>query len=275
MTEEEKKEQGEISRREFLKDAGFVVGGAAIGAGITYPLVPKEGAAEATVTKTVEVPGPTKTTTKTVEVPGPTKTVEVPGATKTVEVDKFKCPVCGSEFNTYAELQAHYAAAFPEETLPELTKLTINGKQYEVQIEPQWTLQRTLLYKLGMYGSAHKSCDHGACGSCTVIIDGRPVLGCMTLAIECEGKNIETIDGITAAKHPLLDSYYNNDVGDCGCGYCMPGIITTAKVLLEKNPNPTEEEVKQALAGNICRCSSYYRHPKAVLEAAQALRGGG
>ena len=120
MTEEKEKEHGEISRREFLKDAGFVVGGAAIGAGITYPLVPKGGDGETTtVTKTVEVSGPTKTVPTTVEVPGPTKTVEVPGPTKTVTVEV-------------------------PEPKPVLPKLTINGKTYEVDIEPQWTLQRTL-----------------------------------------------------------------------------------------------------------------------------------
>jgi aerobic-type carbon monoxide dehydrogenase small subunit (CoxS/CutS family) len=94
----------------------------------------------------------------------------------------------------------------------------------------------------------------------------------MTLAVECQGKSIETIEGIATAKHPLIDSYVKNDVPQCG--YCIPGFIAAAKVLLARNSSPTEEEVKQALAGHLCRCSTYYRHPKAVLEAAQVLRGG-
>jgi xanthine dehydrogenase YagT iron-sulfur-binding subunit len=175
-----------------------------------------------------------------------------------------------------AELKAHIEAEHVEDSCgagKKLTKLNINGKDYEVDIEPNWTLQRTLLYKIGLTGSTKKGCDHGACGTCTVIIDGRPVLGCTTLAIECVGKKIETIEGIAAAKHPLVASYVKNDVPQCG--FCAPGFIATAKALLDRNSNPTADEVKQALAGNLCRCTTYYRHPKAVLEAAQMLRGGG
>jgi aerobic-type carbon monoxide dehydrogenase small subunit (CoxS/CutS family) len=152
-----------------------------------------------------------------------------------------------------------------------LIKLSVNGKQYEAQIEPHWTLQHILQYKLGLTGSAKTFCDHGVCGSCTVNIDGRSVLSCMTLAIECDGKSIETIEGIAAAKHPLIYSYMKWDAMQCG--YCTPGFIVTAKALLDRNPDPTEDEVKQALAGNLCRCGTYPRHAKAVLEAAKQLRG--
>ncbi len=152
-----------------------------------------------------------------------------------------------------------------------MTKLKVNGEQYEVQIEPHWTLQWTLQFKLGLTGSAKTMCDRGECGSCTVIMDGRPILSCTTLAIECEGKSIETIEGIAAAKHPLIAAYMQYDAMQCG--YCTPGFIVTAKALRDKNPNPTEDEIKQALSGNICRCGTYPRHIKAVLEAAKQLRG--
>jgi aerobic-type carbon monoxide dehydrogenase small subunit (CoxS/CutS family) len=151
-------------------------------------------------------------------------------------------------------------------------KLNVNGKQYEVQVEPHWTLQRTLQFKLGLTGSAKTFCDHGECGACSVIMDGKTVLSCMTLAVECEGKSIETIEGIAAAKHPLIYSYMKWDAMQCG--YCTPGFIVMAKALLDRNPDPTEEEVKQALSGNLCRCGTYPRHTKAVLEAAEQLRGG-
>ena len=153
-----------------------------------------------------------------------------------------------------------------------MTKLNVNGKDYELQIEPQWTLQRTLQFKLGLTG-AKTMCDRGVCGSCTVIIDGRAVLSCTTLAVECEGKAIETVEGIAANPKwaPLIHSYCKWDAMQCG--YCTPGFLVGAKHLLDKNPNPTEEDARQALAGNICCCGTYPRHPTAIVEAAQVMRG--
>jgi aerobic-type carbon monoxide dehydrogenase small subunit (CoxS/CutS family) len=152
-------------------------------------------------------------------------------------------------------------------------KLKVNGKDYRVQIEPQWTLQRTLQFKLGLSG-AKQMCDRGVCGSCTVIMDGRAVLSCTTLAVECEGKEIETVEGIAANKKwdPLIKSYCKWDAMQCG--YCTPGFVVSAKALLDKNPNPNENDCKQALAGNICCCGTYPRHPTAIMEAAQIMKGG-
>ena len=152
-----------------------------------------------------------------------------------------------------------------------LMNLIVNGRSYAVEVEPHWTLQHVLQFKLGLTGSAKTFCDHGECGACTVNINGRSVLSCMTLASECEGKSIETIEGIAASKHPLIYAYMKWDAMQCG--YCTPGFIVAAKALLDKNPDPTEDEVKQALAGNLCRCGTYPRHTKAVLEAARQLRG--
>jgi xanthine dehydrogenase YagT iron-sulfur-binding subunit len=103
-------------------------------------------------------------------------------------------------------------------------------------------------------------------------VDGRTVLACMTLAIECAGKKIETIEGIAKAKHPLIEAYIKYSCMQCG--YCTPGFVVTAKAFLDKNPNPSVEEVKVALSGNLCRCGTYPQHIKAVLEAAKILRGG-
>ena len=150
-------------------------------------------------------------------------------------------------------------------------KLTVNGEEYQVQVRPEWTLNHLIHDELGLTG-AKMFCDRGACGSCTVIMEGRPILSCMTLAIECDGKAIETIEGIAAASHPLIDAYVRHHCMQCG--YCTPGFIITAKALLDKNPKPTVDEVKEALAGNICRCGTYPQHLKAVLEAAEDLRGG-
>ena len=111
---------------------------------------------------------------------------------------------------------------------------------------------------------------HGACGSCTVIMNDRPILSCTVLATECDGAVIETAEGIADANHPLVETYVMNWTAQCG--YCTPGFIVTAKALLDRNPNPTVDEIKEALSGNICRCGNYLVHIKAILEAAQTLR---
>jgi aerobic-type carbon monoxide dehydrogenase small subunit (CoxS/CutS family) len=156
---------------------------------------------------------------------------------------------------------------------PVIIKLKVNGKESQVEIEPHWTLQRTLQFKLGLTG-AKQMCDRGVCGSCTVIMDGRAILSCTTLAVECEGKEIETVEGIAGNKKwdPLIKSYCKWDAMQCG--YCTPGFVVSAKALLDKNPNPNEDDCKQALAGNICCCGTYPRHPTAIMEAAQIMKGG-
>ncbi len=149
----------------------------------------------------------------------------------------------------------------------------VNGETYQLNIRPNWTLQYILHDKLGFTSIKDMCGGRGECGSCTVIIDGRPVLSCMTLVTECNGKIIETAEGIARANHPLVEEYVKYHCMQCG--YCTPGFVVTAKALLDRNPNPTEEEVKEALAGNICRCGTYPQHVKAVLTAAKTLREGG
>ena len=175
--------------------------------------------------------------------------------------------------DTFAAPTAPVVVEPSTEPLPEtrVIRLTINGQAYQVQVEPDWTLYHVIHDRLGLTGTK-MFCDRGACGSCTVILNGRPVLSCMTLAMACDGKVIETIEGIAASQHPLIDAYVKHHA--LQCGYCTPGFIVTAKALLDHNPDPTEDEIKEALAGNLCRCGTYPQHPKAVQEAAQALRKG-
>lgn len=149
--------------------------------------------------------------------------------------------------------------------------LWVNGESYRVLVEPQWTLQYVLHDKLGLIGTK-EFCGEGACGACTVIMDGRPVLSCMMLAIECAGKRIETIEGIAKVNHPLIEAYIKHSCMQCG--FCTPGFVVTAKALLDRNLHPTEEEIREALAGNLCRCGTYPAHLRAVSEAAAVLRGG-
>jgi aerobic-type carbon monoxide dehydrogenase small subunit (CoxS/CutS family) len=147
--------------------------------------------------------------------------------------------------------------------------VVINGQKYRFPVEPDWTLYHLIHDKLGLTGTK-LMCDRGACGSCTVIVNGRPVLSCTTLAIECDGKQIETVEGIAAANHPLVEAYVKHHCMQCG--YCTPGFVVTAKALLDRNLRPTEMEIWEALGGNLCRCGTYPQHPKAILEAAERLR---
>ena len=156
------------------------------------------------------------------------------------------------------------------ETGDSIVKLTVNGKPCQLQVKPNWPLRDVLREKLGLTSLKDFCNGYGACGSCTVIMNGRPVLSCMLLAIECDGAVIETAEGIADAKHPLIEAYIMNWTAQCG--YCIPGFLVTAKALLDYNPNPTVDEIKEALSGNLCRCGTYPAQIKAVLEAAKKLR---
>jgi aerobic-type carbon monoxide dehydrogenase small subunit (CoxS/CutS family) len=148
-------------------------------------------------------------------------------------------------------------------------KLIANGRAYIVQVEPNWTLRDVLREKLGLTSIKDFCSGYGACGSCTVIMDGRPILSCTVLAIECDGAIIETAEGIAASNHPLVEAFIMNWAAQCG--YCIPGFLVTAKALLDRNPDPTVDEIKEALSGNLCRCGNYQAQIKAVLEAAKKL----
>jgi aerobic-type carbon monoxide dehydrogenase small subunit (CoxS/CutS family) len=157
-------------------------------------------------------------------------------------------------------------------TGPQKIKLNVNGAEYEVQVDPEESLRDCLREKLGYLSIKDICLGHGACGSCTVIMDGRPVLSCLTLAIECDGRKIETAEGIALSRHPLIETYIMNYCMQCG--YCTPGFLCTSKALLDKNPNPTEAVIREALAGNLCRCATYLQHIPAVQQAARALKEG-
>jgi aerobic carbon-monoxide dehydrogenase small subunit len=158
--------------------------------------------------------------------------------------------------------------------------LTVNGQAYELEmgcrpgeVEPFHTLSHTLRETLGLTGTKI-SCDNGACGACTVIMDGTPVLSCKILTVECDGKTVTTIEGLKDPKTGELDPLQQAfvDYTAFQCGFCTPGIIMTAKALLNTNPHPTVEEVKEALSGNFCRCVSHYHVLRAVMSVADKGR---
>lgn len=189
----------------------------------------------------------------------------------TARQSNHQCPYCATILDDFEALKAHVMAKHAIEPLkrPEgVIRLTVNGDVHEYRVEPNQTLYQLIHDQLGLTG-VKMFCDRGACGSCTVIMDGRPILSCMTLACECDGVSIETAEGIAKAGHPLVESYVKHHCMQCG--YCTPGFVVTAKALLDRNPDPSEDEIREALAGNLCRCGTYPQHPKAVAEAAREL----
>jgi aerobic-type carbon monoxide dehydrogenase small subunit (CoxS/CutS family) len=242
--EKEKTKEG-LTRRDFLKDAGLVVGVATVGSLAILNACDKGEAATETVTatstKTVTAgAGSTVTTTVTVGA-GSTVTVAAPTVTKTVE------------------------------TAPSgLYTFKINGKDYQVlNVKPNWSLAYVIREKLGLTGTK-RGCDSGDCGVCTLIMDNRPTLSCITLAVEAQGKAIQTIEGLAttdSAFHPIQQAFIDNDAVQCG--WCTPACIMTTKALLAKIPKPTEADVREYLAGNLCRCGTYQSVRAAVLSLAK------
>jgi aerobic-type carbon monoxide dehydrogenase small subunit (CoxS/CutS family) len=184
---------------------------------------------------------------------------------------EFICPFDKQKFETFDALQTHFKAEHMGKPCGCSTiKLTVNGKNYDVNVEPNKTLWYVLRDKLGLTSPKDMCGGWGACSSCTVLMNGRPILSCMTLAVECDGAAIETSEGIADDNHPLIEAYIRNYA--IQCGYCTPGFVVTAKALIDRNPKPTEDDIREALGGNLCKCSSYPAHITAILEAAQELR---
>jgi aerobic-type carbon monoxide dehydrogenase small subunit (CoxS/CutS family) len=150
-------------------------------------------------------------------------------------------------------------------------ELIVNGHRCRIDVQPRRTLLDALRKDLGLMGTK-KGCDEGTCGACTVILDGRPIYACMVLAVECQGKVIETIEGLEreGQLHPIQRAFIDEDA--LQCGFCTPGQVMSAKALLDQNPNPALKEIQHALAGNLCRCGAYPKIVKAVLRAAESLR---
>ena len=142
-------------------------------------------------------------------------------------------------------------------------EITVNGQSYRLEVEPRTTLLDVIRYGLGLTGTK-AGCEKGECGTCTVIMDNRPVNSCLVLAVEADGSEILTIEGLATGEelHPLQKSFV--EVGAIQCGFCTPGMILVAKALLDKDPKPTEREIRQAIAGNLCRCTGYDKIVKAI-----------
>ena len=148
----------------------------------------------------------------------------------------------------------------------------LNGESSEVAFAPHKTLLEVLREDLGLTGTKH-GCELGECGTCTVLVDGRSILSCLMLGLDAEGRAVTTIEGMAenGCLHPLQDTFA--DLGAAQCGYCSPGFLLAAKELIEKSPNPCRDEIKEALSGNLCRCTGYIKIYEAVELAAARVRG--
>lgn len=164
------------------------------------------------------------------------------------------------------------AATRPRWTVP--VRLEVNGTWRALEVEPRLTLLDLLRERLDLIG-AKRGCDRAECGCCTVLLDGAPIYACQTLAVQVRGRRIVTIEGVgnLAALHPIQAAFVAEDGGQCG--FCTPGFILAAKALLDRKPDPTDDEIRFAMAGNLCRCNAYARIVAAVRAAAELLRAGG
>ena len=152
-------------------------------------------------------------------------------------------------------------------------RVTINGEAHEGRVEPRLLLSDFIRHEAGLTGT-HVGCEHGVCGACTVLLDGAPVRSCLMFAVQADGASLETVESLADgdALHPLQEAFRREH--GLQCGYCTPGILMTLKPFLEANPAPSDAEIRQALSGNLCRCTGYQQIVAAVRRAAATLRGG-
>ncbi len=155
--------------------------------------------------------------------------------------------------------------------MKQLMRFNVNGVIYEEEIDHRRTLLEVLREHFGMLGT-HKGCDEGQCGACTVLIDGKAVNSCLVLAASVQGRKITTIEGLAQGEklHPVQEAFV--EAGAIQCGFCTPGMIMISKAFLDKNPNPTTEEAKLAISGNLCRCTGYFQIIDAIMKAAEKMR---
>ncbi|HEX3177023.1 MAG TPA: (2Fe-2S)-binding protein [Methylomirabilota bacterium] len=152
---------------------------------------------------------------------------------------------------------------------PRTVRLTVNGAAHAVTVEPRRTLADVLREELGLTGT-HVGCEHGVCGACTVLWDGEPVRSCLLLGVQLDGASLTTVEGLADGDrlHPIQEAFWANH--GLQCGFCTPGLLLTAKALLEANPDPSEDEIREAIGGNLCRCTGYHFIVQAIEAAARS-----
>jgi len=237
VSEKTEIEKKGLSRREFLKDAGLVVGGATVGSMAFL------NSCKATTTETTTITSPPITTTAT--------------------VSTYIDPIDGTTYSSMAALKAHFNAVHPHGDAT-LVAFTVNGKGYAFQVKPYTSLGSVLREGLGLFG-LKLACGMGECGACTVIVDGLAVHSCAILAVEMEGRVVQTIEGLSnnGVLNPVQQKYYDNE--GWACGFCTPGFVMAAQALINVNPHPTLSQVQLALSGHQCMCGNNHRAINAIV----------
>ncbi len=156
--------------------------------------------------------------------------------------------------------------------MPNIT-LTVNGTQHRLEVDPRWLLADVLREQLNLTGT-HLGCEQGVCGACTILLNGRPARSCLTLAVTADGSDIITVEGLAhnGQLHPVQEAFWQEHA--LQCGFCTPGFLITSVHFLSENPNPTREEIREALSGNLCRCTGYQHIVNAVERASETMRKG-
>ena len=251
MSEEEKTNKSGISRREFLKDAGMVVGGVTVGSLAFANACSKSGTS--TVTSTVTAGATTVTSTVT---PAPITITSTPAGVYTDPVD-------GQTFTSLDAMKAHFNAVHPNGDAA-IVSFTVNQAVYAFQVKPYWSLARVLREGLGLF-AVKEGCNYGECGSCTVMVNGVATFSCMVLACELEGATVLTVEGLSPSGtlNKVQQRFYDNEVFQCGI--CTPGFVMAAQALINANPTPTLAQVQQALSGHICMCGNLHRTVTALV----------
>ena len=249
MSEEEKTNKPGISRREFLKDAGMVVGGVTVGSLAFANACSKSGTATATATAT---------DTKTITSPPVTTSITI---TNTAGV--YTDPVDGQTFTSLDLMKAHFNTLHPNGDAA-IVYFTVNGTVQAFQVKPYWSLARVLREGLGLF-ALKEGCNYGECGACTVNVNGIAIFSCMMLACEMEGATVLTVEGLSPSGtlSPVQQKFYDTEA--FGCGICTPGFVMATNALYKATPKPTLAQVQQALSGHICMCANLTRTVNALV----------
>jgi carbon-monoxide dehydrogenase small subunit len=254
----------DFSRREFITGAGAMLGGTALGSGLLLSAC-NPPRTETVIVNTIKSRFVCPYDARAFDTFEELAAYIDESFPEKPPITKFTCPYDDMEFSTLTELKAHLDNLFLDSRF---ITIEINGKEYGLKVQDNWSLAFVLREKLGLTGTKI-GCDRGSCGACTVVVDGKAIYSCMMLAIEAAGKHIKSIEALSDGVnlHRIQQAFIDGDAVQCG--YCTPGFIMSAVALLDSKPNPTRDDVREALSGHLCICGHTKKIVDAVLRATE------